>query len=39
VVELDGTATASEERTITVPVTMESGTTVSVAFDVKVFAE
>jgi hypothetical protein len=39
VVELDGTATASEERTITVPVTMDSGTTINVVFDVSVFAE
>lgn len=39
VVELDGTATANEERTITVPVTMDTGTTVNVVFDVIVFAE
>lgn len=39
VIELDGTATASEERTITVPVTMDSGTTINVVFDVVVFAQ
>jgi hypothetical protein len=38
-ITVDGTATASESRTITVPVTMETGETVSVTFDVKVFAE
>jgi hypothetical protein len=36
VMELDGTATAGEERTVTVPVTMESGTTLNVVFDVEV---
>ena len=36
VVELDGTATAGEERTVTVPVTMTSGTTLNVVFDVEV---
>ncbi len=37
VVELDGTATAGEERTVTVPVTMSSGTQVDVVFDLEVF--
>lgn len=37
VVELDGTATAGEERTVTVPVTMKTGTTISVVFDIIVF--
>jgi hypothetical protein len=35
--DLGGTATASEARTITVPVQMESGTTVNVVMDVEVF--
>lgn len=39
VVKLDGDATAGESRTVRVPVTMTSGTTVPVVFDVKVFSE
>lgn len=37
VVELDGTATAGENRTVTLDVEMVSGTEVEVVFDVKVF--
>jgi hypothetical protein len=38
-IEVDGTATASEEREITVPVTMTSGAVVQVKLDVSVPAE
>lgn len=37
IVQLAGTATAGEERTVTVPVTMESGPTLNVVFDLEVF--
>lgn len=39
ILEVDGTATASEERTITVVVTMTSGASVQVKLDVEVFDE
>jgi hypothetical protein len=39
VVKLSGVATASEATSVRVPVTMVSGTTVPVVFDLKVFAE
>jgi hypothetical protein len=39
ITEVSGTATASEERSIVVPITMVSGATVKVKLEVKVFAE
>ena len=39
VVVLSGTATASETRTLTVPITMRTGETIDGVVDVEVFAD